>query len=85
MPGGHDSRGSMHVQADVLRRQRQRFARMDAHPDTEFLILGPVGRSKGLLRRRRCPDRVLSTRKRDEERVPLEVDLIAAVLLERLT
>ncbi len=63
----------MNVEPDVALVGQLRFARVDAHADADR------PRRKGLLRLRRCRDRVRSLRERVEEGVALGVDLGPAV------
>jgi hypothetical protein len=76
--GAHYPCTVMDVDADVALLRYDRLARVEPHPDAHL----PVGeRLLTLERRRGCVGR---TREGDEERVPLGVDLDAAVARERL-
>ena len=80
----HDPGGSVHIHADVLRRDRERLPTVNAHPHPNRDALWPVGRGERLLSLRRGGDRVSGARERHEQRVPFLVHLVAVVRLERL-
>jgi hypothetical protein len=47
-----------------------------------LLTIGPIRRSKRLLSQGRRRDGIFSARERDEKRVSLMIDLVAAMLFE---
>ena len=85
VPGGHDSRGAVHPEADVVVVRDRRLTGVHAHPDPEPRVGGPGVSLEGLLGCHRSRNGILGARKGVEERVSLRVDLVAVVGRERLT
>lgn len=79
MTRGHDAGGSVDVQADVLGRLKQRFARVQAHPHAHCVAIGPLLGSELALCVYGCRNRIGSAPKDEEERIALVVDLVAVV------
>jgi len=77
VPGGRDPRAQMDVLADVALLRQMRRARVQPHPHPDRAA------SQRLLRRPRSRGRPRGGREGDEERIPLRVDLDAAVRGER--
>src|SRR5215211_692208 len=84
MTDGGDARHSMHGETHVPLAGSGRLARVDAHAHPELDTLRPRVRSQPALAGDRRCDRVLCPPEGDEERIALAVDLVPAVLLERL-
>src|SRR5436305_281413 len=73
----------MDVEADVASLDRRRLAGVDAHAHADLVVARPVVPGERLLRFRRGRDRLGGRCERDEERVALRVDDVAAVAVER--
>ena len=84
VPGGHDPRRSMHIQAHVIRRHGKRLSGMDPDSDSQFLTVRPVRVDEPPLSRNGGSNGIFCARKRDEESVALAVDFITAVPFERV-
>jgi hypothetical protein len=78
VPGRHDARGGVHVDPDVLRWVEVRLAGMDPHADRDRAAVQSSRRLAHGVHRPACG------REREEERVSLVVDFVAAVAAERL-
>src|SRR5215210_3131656 len=83
MPGGHHTRGLMHVESDVPAVDRSRLARVQADPHPNLVLARPRVSRKRLLRLGGGEGRIGSRRERDEEGIALTVDYVAVVLLAR--
>src|SRR5262249_47794145 len=75
---GADARGADDVQADVPFVADGGLARVQSHPHLHVDAVGPAVLCKGTLRGDGAGDRVTRAREREEERVALCVDLLAA-------
>jgi hypothetical protein len=85
MPGCADASRPVDAESDVALAADGRLARVDPHAHAERAPVGPCVLGEAALRRERGRHRVLCPTERDEERVPLRVDLVAAVFGERVT
>ncbi len=77
-----DPGGAVDREARVPVAGCHRLARVQSHPDLDLHALGPGMRRKRELALDRSEHGVASARERDEERVPLGVDLVPAVSVE---
>ena len=84
VPRGHDPRGQMDVEPDVLRRLGGRRTGVHAHPNEKPLSVRPLRSSESLLRFGRRKHCLAGVRERHEEGVALVVDLVAAMAVECL-
>ena len=84
MPGRHDPRRAVHIHADILRRHRQRLTGMHTHPHPQHTLLRPLHRRQAPLRLTCGRNRLARRLERNQERITLFVDLIAAMPRERL-
>ena len=82
MPGRADARGPNDVESDIALLADDRLARVQAHADAHLGFLRPGVASERALPRDRRADPIARTRERVEERIALDVDLLAAGLLE---
>ncbi len=79
-----DASGADDVEADVALLREVRLARVQADPNADGAVVRPLVRGVRALHVGSCSDRLASPRKREEERVPLGVDL-DALGAERVT
>ena len=79
---GHDPRGQVHVEPDVLRQIGHQLAGVDPHPYRECLPAGPLRLCQDLLGFRGCGDGRGRVCERHEEGVALVIHLVAAVTFE---
>jgi hypothetical protein len=77
-----DPRRTVNAEADVALATDTRLAGVQAHPHLHVGVVGPLVLREGSLPCNRGGDRVLRTRKRHEEGIPLCVDLTAVVFGE---
>ncbi len=84
VPCRGDPRPAVDTESDIALTAHRRLARVDAHADTQLSVVGPRMLGEAELARDRAGDGVLGAPEGDEERVSLRVDLVAAVLGERL-
>jgi hypothetical protein len=82
---GGDPRGAMHVDAEVMGVGNQRLARVHAHSHPHRDLARPGMRGEPRLDFRRCLDSRGRLGERDEETVPLRIDLDSIVVRDRLT
>ncbi len=82
MRRGHDPRGAVDVEADVVPSDDGRAARVDADADAHLDVIGPGCRGQPTLQVDGRRDSVGRRRERDEEGVALRPHLHPAVLLE---
>ena len=84
VPSRHDPRCLVHVEADVLGRRRHGLASVQPHAHPDRQPLRPVRMNERLLRLCSSRDGLVDARERNEEGVPLGIDLVARVPLEGL-
>ena len=81
---GHDARGAVHPEPVVPLLGHGGFGCVDAHSHAKSVSGRPFVRSQTMLAVDRFGGRLVGAREREEKRVALPVDLLAAVLANRL-
>ena len=79
VPGGADARAAVDAEADVAAAAQRRLARVDSHAHPNRVPSGHACAGEPALAAIAADDRIARSRKGDEERVALGVDLVAAV------
>ena len=85
VPGTHDARSAVNVQADVVFSGELRLTRVQAYTHTYCHTLRPYMGSQGTLHVHCCPDSIGGARKGHEEGITLRVHLVAVPLLKCCT
>ena len=83
MPGGADAGGAVHVKPDVAVNATDGLPGVETHPHPERRAVSRNVLDQGLLGGHRGGHCIPSPGERDEECVPLRVNLTAVPLLER--
>ncbi len=84
VPGSGDPRRTVHTETYVAFSADRGLAGVNPHADAELGAVRPRVLREPALAGDRGGHRILGTAEADEERIPLRVDLVAAVLDERL-
>src|SRR5262249_17059881 len=75
----HHTGSTVNINTDVSAVNVARLARMETHPDANFVSLRPAMLGKRTLTLGCCRDRIVGRRQRDEEGVAVAVNLVPAM------